>query len=288
MRRCKASYGHSLFRKGEKMILSVDTNIIRNAFGDEKAFEVLRESGFTGVDFSFHERPKGEAFDPVKAKELLDKNGLSCLQTHGPDNFDAKLQMSESERTYKEVCDAIVWTRILGAKVMALHSLYIPWVSKEEEWKRNLSYFKSFEPILMENNVMIGVENLPLQVTDTPEDINRFIEELESPYYGALLDTGHGRISGIEPHEYIRRLKPGSLVGIHVQDQHGKKDEHIIPYMGETDWAAFADALREAGYKGPMSLEIVHFMEKVPKELLPAAHKYAASVGEYLIRMFSS
>lgn len=270
------------------MILSVDTNIIRNAFGDEKAFEILKESGFTGVDFSFHERPQGEVFDPFKAKELLDKNGLSCLQTHGPTDFDAKQKMDVSEPAYKAVADAISWTRILGAKVMALHSLYIPWVTKEEEWDINLRFFKSFEPYLKENDVMIGVENLPLQVTDTPEDINRFIEELDSPYYGALLDTGHGRISGIEPHDYIGRLKPGSLIGIHVQDQHEKKDEHIIPYMGETDWAAFADALRGSGYKGPMSLEIVHFMEKVPKELLPAAHKYAASVGEYLIGMFSS
>ena len=274
-------------KAGNTVVLSVDTNIIRNAFGDEKAFEILSESGFTGVDFSFHERPKGETFDPFKAKELLDRNGLSCLQTHGPDNFDAKLQMNESEHTYKEVCDAIGWTHILGAKVMALHSLYIPWVSEEDEWKMNLSYFKSFEPYLRENNVMIGVENLPLQVTDTPEDINRFLSELDSPYYGALLDTGHSRISGIEPQDYIRRLKPGSLIGIHVQDQHAKMDEHIIPYMGETDWTAFADALREAGFQGPMSLEIVRFMEKVPKELLPAAHKYAASVGEYLIRRVS-
>lgn len=265
------------------MILSVDTNIIRNAFGDEKAFEILRESGFTGVDFSFHERPQGEIFDPVKAKELLDKNGLCCLQTHGPADFDAKYCMNESEPSYQAVADAIRRTRILGAKVMALHSLYIPWVTKEEEWEMNLRFFRSFEPYLRENDVKIGVENLPLQVTDTPEDINRFIAELDSPYYGALLDTGHGRISGIEPHDYIRRLTPGSLIGIHVQDQHGQKDEHIIPYMGETDWAALIDALRESGYQGPLSLEIVHFMEKVPKELLPAAHQYAASVGKYLI-----
>ena len=268
---------------GDDMILSVDTNIIRNAFGDEKAFEVLMESGFTGVDFSFHERPGGEAFDPLKTRRLLDNNGLTCLQTHGPDCFDAKLRMDESEPTYKAVADAISWTHILGARVMALHSLYIPWVSKEEEWDINIRFFKSFEPYLIKNDVKIGVENLPLQVTDTPEDINRFIGELNSPYYGALLDTGHGRISGIEPHDYIRRLKPGSLIGIHVQDQHGQKDEHIIPYMGETDWAALIDALRESGYQGPLSLEIVHFMEKVPKELLPAAHQYAASVGKYLI-----
>lgn len=268
------------------MILSVDTNIIRNAFGDEKAFEILKESGFTGVDFSFHERPEGEVFDPVKTRELLDKNGLACLQTHGPADFDAKFQMDASEPTYQAIADAIRWTRILGAKVMALHSLYIPWVSKEEEWERNIRFFKSFEPFLWENDVKIGVENLPLQVTDTPEDINRFLAELSSPYYGALLDTGHGRISGIEPHDYIRRLTPGSLIGIHVQDQHGQKDEHIIPYMGETDWDEFMTALKEADYQGPMSLEIVHFMEKVPKELLPAAYKYAASVGEYLTTRF--
>ena len=56
--------------------------------------------------------------------------------------------------------------------------------------------------------------------------------------------------------------------------------------MGEIDWDAFLRALKEAGYQGEMSLEIIHFMEKIPTDLFPAALTYAAQTGRYLIRRF--
>jgi hypothetical protein len=41
------------------------------------------------------------------------------------------------------------------------------------------------------------------------------------------------------------------------------------------------DALKEVGYQGDVTLESICFFRPLPKELLPAALKYAATVAEY-------
>ena len=277
------------------MHLTVDDHVIRQALGEKQAFCVLKKAGFDGTDFSFHELKRDDplffedyAEKAKQVKNAMDEAGLVCPQCHAPCFFDIREPMDASSASWIAVERSIRAASLFGAKVITLHSLYIPWVSREEEWALNLKFYKSFEPVLMETGLRIGVENLPIQVTDTPEDINRFLVELDSPCYGAILDTGHSRISGIEPDEFVRRLNEGSLIGVHIQDQHEKKDEHIIPYMGETDWESFIKALKCSGYSGPMSLEIIHFMEHVPQELLPAAYEYAASVGRHLIGMYEN
>lgn len=272
------------------MRIAVDHHVLREAYGEEKAFWVLKEAGFDETDYSFHEWPDD---DPLlgkefivyanKVKSVMDSAGIVCEQCHAPFAYDACEPMDDTSVHFIAVKRAIAAAGILGADHIAVHSLYIPGATKKEEWITNIRYFRALEPICRKAGVRIALENLPLQVTETPEAINRMLEELDSPWFAALLDTGHARISGIEPDDFIRRLSPGSLCGVHIQDQHGKKDEHIIPFMGETNWEGFAKALKESGYRGPMALEVVHFMEALPVSLLPAAYEYAASVARFLV-----
>lgn len=275
------------------MKLSVDQYVLRERFGEKKAFEVLKNAGFDSTDYSYDIWP---ADDPLfddeylsyarEMRRMLDDLGLSCHQCHAPFDYDAHEPMDETSANYRAVVRAIRSAAILGADHLAVHSLYIPWVSKEEEWEINRKYFKSFDHILKSEGIRFALENLPIQCTETPEQIGQMIEELDSPSYAALLDTGHGMISGITPEDFIRRLTPGSLCGVHVQDMFERRDSHLVPYMGEIDWDAFVKALKAVDYQGEMSLEIIHFLEKIPTELLPAALSYAAGTGRYLIRKF--
>lgn len=275
------------------MHLSVDHYVLRDRFGEEKALEVLKKAGFDSTDYSYF---NWSAEDPLLGPEYrtyaailrqkLDEHGIVCNQCHAPFAYDAHEPMDERSENYAAMERAICSARVLGADHITVHSLYIPWVSKEEEWELNRKYFASFGHILRNEGIRMAIENLPIQCTETPEQINQMIEELDSPSYAALLDTGHGMISGITPEDFIRRLTPGTLCGLHVQDMFERRDSHLVPYMGEICWDAFCKALKEAGYQGEMSLEIIHFMEKIPTELLSAALTYAAETGKYLIRKF--
>ena len=42
---------------------------------------------------------------------------------------------------------------------------------------------------------------------------------------------------------------------LHVHDNRGKRDEHLIPFYGSIDWKDFSTALRECAFDGVISLE---------------------------------
>lgn len=278
------------------MYLSVDFYVLRKQFGDERGFEILRDTGFTAVDYSYF---GWEESDPIlgdnwreyalKTRELMEKYGIVCDQCHAPFAYQYGEPMEMTCRNYRDIVRSIQAAAVLGADHITVHGLYLPeGAESEKAWKANLDFFRSIEPVCAEAGIRAAVENLPLYVTERPELLDKLLDELDSPWFAPLIDTGHSTITGVKPDVFVRSLRHQPVCGLHVQDMHGKKDEHIVPYMGEIDWDAFTCALRECAYPGSMSLEIIHFMEHNPPELLPEAHRYAAAVGKRLIRMTES
>jgi len=89
----------------------------------------------------------------------------------------------------------------------------------------------------------------------TVEDGLRMIEEIGSDRLGILLDTGHANVNGEDLAEVVTRLK-GIPLHIHVDDNNGDSDAHLIPGEGIIDFAPFAQALKEIGYQGFVSAEL--------------------------------
>jgi sugar phosphate isomerase/epimerase len=80
------------------------------------------------------------------------------------------------------------------------------------------------------------------------------------------LDTGHAAIFKGKDVASAVRMIGDKLKAVHIHDNMGKEDEHLIPGDGIIDWNAFADALREIGYTGVISLETSPKHKNHPKE----------------------
>jgi len=89
----------------------------------------------------------------------------------------------------------------------------------------------------------------------TVEDGLRMIGEIGSERLGILLDTGHANVNGEDLGEAVRRLK-GVPLHIHIDDNHGDSDAHLIPGEGSIDFQPFAQALKEIDYQGFISAEL--------------------------------
>jgi len=89
----------------------------------------------------------------------------------------------------------------------------------------------------------------------TVEDGLRMIDEIGSERLGILLDTGHANVNGEDLAEVVRALKDVPF-HIHIDDNHGDSDGHLIPGQGNIDFAPFAQALSEIGYRGFVSAEL--------------------------------
>ena len=69
-------------------------------------------------------------------------------------------------------------------------------------------------------------------------------------------DTGHANRCGLPQTSLLGLSHPP--LSLHVQDNHGDHDEHLLPGDGTIDWKVFLDTLHAVGYGGDLVLEAHH------------------------------
>ncbi len=83
----------------------------------------------------------------------------------------------------------------------------------------------------------------------------RMIREIKSERLGICLDTGHAHLNHEDLAQIVRDLR-GVPLHIHIDDNHGDSDAHLMPGEGKIDYKPFVRALREIGYPGFVSAEL--------------------------------
>lgn len=89
----------------------------------------------------------------------------------------------------------------------------------------------------------------------TVKDGLRMINEIGSEDLGILLDTGHAAVNGEDLGKAVRHLK-GIPLHIHIDDNHGDTDSHMVPGDGGINYAPLSAALEEIRYEGFISAEL--------------------------------
>ncbi|MEM2888969.1 MAG: sugar phosphate isomerase/epimerase family protein [Candidatus Bathyarchaeia archaeon] len=91
----------------------------------------------------------------------------------------------------------------------------------------------------------------------TVEEGLRIVKEIGSERLGILLDTGHAYLNGEDLTEAVRTLNKNDIpFHIHIDDNNGDSDSHMIPGEGSIDFKPFADTLKEIDYQGFVSAEL--------------------------------
>jgi sugar phosphate isomerase/epimerase len=95
--------------------------------------------------------------------------------------------------------------------------------------------------------VEVMVENIPNEIS-TLERLQEFKNVSQIPDVGICYDTGHNHLRPTTATlEHIRTM--------HLHDNHGDKDEHLWPFDGTIDWAAFVEKLVVEKYEGRFVFE---------------------------------
>ena len=104
--------------------------------------------------------------------------------------------------------------------------------------------------------VITCVENLPFKAVEisTVESVKALVREINHPNLKICFDTGHANVFHDDIAEDVRLLGD-DLATLHIHDNKGNWDQHLIPYMGNIQWGEFLSALQEIGYKGAFTLE---------------------------------
>lgn len=300
------------------MELCVQTGTITNDFGFEAGYKMIREAGFTTVDWNINnalsrndmknlplenlcifEKPV-DACLAYYAEELkqIRANNLTVSQAHAP--FPAYLPERPETLDYTikiyrrciEFCDAV------GCKNLIIHgiSLANPDYTNTPESVKALNYklYEGLIDVLVKTNVIVCLENLftgspkgliegtcsdPYEAVEYIDTLN---EKAGKVCFGLCMDTGHLNLLRKSFRVYVPILGK-RITALHIHDNNGASDQHLMPYVGTINWDDFCNSLHEIGYDGDLSFET--FAQTRPsqlnRELVPLFLKTIAGCGEY-------
>lgn len=188
--------------------------------------------------------------------------GIEVYQTHGPWRYPPRDSTEEDrDERFRVMSRALRGTRLLGCRYMVIHP-FMPFGTGDdgdidEYFRINEEMYRRLCAVAEQENVIICLENMPMPRLPlaTPEQILDFVKKIDSPWLRVCLDTGHSAVCGVPAGEAVRLLGNEYLRVLHVHDNNGKSDQHLLPYSGVTDWKDFGQALKDIGYAGSLSLE---------------------------------
>ena len=241
-----------------------------NRYGLLAGLKKMREHGYECIDYNMADTLSGLYLHEGeelknKAEELrreIEGASITVSQTHGPWRWPPRdFTVGDREERFEKMAKAIRITRLLGCSRFVIHPL-MPFgfdsdPCPEKLWKMNAEFFKRLLPTAVGNDVVICLENMPMAALSIsrPEDVLRFAKAMHSPNFKVCLDTGHCAVLGISPADAVRLLGREYLYALHVHDNDGVNDSHLIPYDGVIDWDGFSRALSDIGFDGCLSLE---------------------------------
>lgn len=103
--------------------------------------------------------------------------------------------------------------------------------------------FTSLETLAIfarQRGVTLALENTPSEMA-TPANLRNFLEQARLPGLRLCFDSGHAQIDGgaVPAMETM-----GSLaITAHLHDNHGEKDDHLLPYAGTIEWEKLLKAM---------------------------------------------
>lgn len=133
-----------------------------------------------------------------------------------------------------------------------------PVQSYDEVWDKATEGIRKALPVAAECGVSIGIENVWNKFLLSPLEMRQFIDQFESPWVGSYFDVGNVMAFG-HPDQWIRILGP-RVKAVHVKDFRrsvGTAEGFVDLCEGDVPWPAVMAALREVGYEGPLTAELI-------------------------------
>lgn len=269
-------------------------------------------AGFRTLDIDFYEAAhhkmlrddlncdEWEAHIDAVGEEAA-KLGAVFTQSHAPFNKNLFMYGKQPSEEYMAQYDvlmrrAIIASGRLGVKWVTVHPLNDTVHGEydvEVNMATNLEYYKPYLELAKRCGVGLAIENMAKSdnavrrvYCASPEELIDLIDAFGDPAVGACWDFGHAQMMLADQPRQLRRLGK-RLKSTHVQDNTGKRDSHLIPFVGgNIRWEEIMPCLREIGYEGDFMLETHHFARHIPEELWESAGRLAYEFGMYCMEMY--
>jgi sugar phosphate isomerase/epimerase len=178
---------------------------------------------------------------------------LKLDSLHGPTSRDfgsgresgSSLSICDSERTRRldavdEIKRAIDVAEHAPFSLMVLHLGSSRDTDNPRAWDAAFTSLEHLSVFAKQRGVTLALENTPSEMC-TPAKLRHFIEDTRIGGLRLCYDAGHanlegGAVSGFEGvHDFVATA--------HIHDNHGEKDEHLMPFDGTIEWDKLLTAM---------------------------------------------
>jgi protein FrlC len=233
----------------------------------EDAIQHTASAGFDGIDI-WGGRPHAYRQD-LGEKEL--KNLIQLLRDVGlsvasfiPAQFRYPTCLCSPNETIRKdsvryIQDSIETAAALGAPVVSVcpgHTLYGQ--SREDAIQRLGESLWAICQFAARHQIRIAIEPADRYETDllnTCQDSLKLVRELGLMNLGVLMDNGHAYVMGEPAAEAVKQMAD-KLFHVHIDDNDGLRDQHLVPGEGNFDFKPFIQALRDVDYDGFLGVEL--------------------------------
>lgn len=258
------------------------------ALGVKGAAEKISKAGFTQLDYTPHLGLDTWESQMKEELEIFKAYGLRVHQTHAPFNRYG----SWGDR-FGECLERCAYaTEYLGADFMVAHGDEFDFANMEFTPEAALEYNRNIYLPYVErakkNGYKVAFETVfddcgKRRFTSKGEELIALIRSFESESAVCCWDFGHAHVTFKRKAPEVIEELGGLIQCTHLHDNAGN-DSHQIPMSGDIHWGNTMAALKNAGFKGVLSIEYAHGYMPSPlaEDYIDLSFKAAKHLGDLL------
>ena len=265
---------------------------------DEERIKLCMDAGFRIFDYSVNVWSDSWEKEMDSIMNAAAKCGAIIEQSHAPYNFYSK----KSPEFFATMLDRSIDAAIkMGVKNLVFHAdEYHP--TQDAPWDSNVALIQVYDCLaphiekLNKGGVRAAIETVFEDKTLQPkegqrmhfcadiEELVAIIDKFNDKMVGCCWDFGHAKLAvGNDNHVAAIRRMGSRIICTHVHDN-CTRDNHLQPFMGNANWEQLMPALKETGYDGSLTFELVY--GTMHEELMSSWVDQLYQTGEILSRMF--
>jgi sugar phosphate isomerase/epimerase len=243
----------------------------------DECLAVISQLGFDGVEICLEndDLHPGQ-LDSERAAQIHARVEALGL---GPHSVSYHKDYIYDDGLFEQTKQAIRLTRAFGTHIFVFSGTRRKGEDEASAWRRMVARTQALVEIAADFEVVLAEEFEPGFIVGSTADLLRLFDEVPSPYLAVNLDLGHVFLCDPDPLSSIRQVGH-KVVHSHIENMRAGVHDHMLPWVGDMDLAAYLQALADVGFDGGLALDLYKYdYEDVALKCISYLSKLLERVG---------
>lgn len=243
--------------------IGVSTQLFGQSLLTEDHLRLIRNVGFQLLEIFAapgHFEWQDRDYVAYMAK-IIRELGMGVYSLHAPwapGQDIAAVELSQRQASIGAVFKAVDALTVLGGQVLVLHPGATPsgTMSSAEQLALSRESIAAVAAYCASQDVLVALENPPpYELAGATVEMQALYRHFApNPTLQACFDTGHAHITP-EGVMSITEI-PKDILLVHLSDNAGESDDHLMPGSGSIAWSTFLALLQQRGFDACLMLEL--------------------------------